>query len=152
MLWKLFILTFMSFRELENCALASRPGSTTRWEPPVLLPLEVMARPLELRFKYHFSGDRSTNRLDKVCVIYHATFILYGAGPNSGSPNTFYPTLSTSSAHIAIFLLYISSRYSTDELKLSTTISVGHMLMQCHPSLPLFFRWPAKRCALFFPE
>ncbi|KKZ65973.1 hypothetical protein EMCG_08267 [[Emmonsia] crescens] len=51
--------------ELENCAPSSRPGSTTRWEPPVLLPLEVMARPLELRFKYHFSGDRSTNRLDK---------------------------------------------------------------------------------------
>ncbi|OAX84246.1 hypothetical protein ACJ72_01386 [Emergomyces africanus] len=51
--------------ELENCALSSNPESTARWEPPVLLPLEVMARPLELRFKYHFSGDRSTNRLDK---------------------------------------------------------------------------------------
>ncbi|KAF3491474.1 RINT-1 family protein [Arthroderma uncinatum] len=32
---------------------------------PILLPLEVMAQPLELRFKYHFSGDRPTNRLDK---------------------------------------------------------------------------------------
>ena len=35
-------------------------------EPLVLLPLEVMARPLELRFKYHFEGDRPTNKLDKV--------------------------------------------------------------------------------------
>ncbi|KAM5487134.1 hypothetical protein McanMca71_000294 [Microsporum canis] len=34
-------------------------------ELPILLPLEVMSRPLELRFKYHFSGDKPTNRLDK---------------------------------------------------------------------------------------
>ena len=32
---------------------------------PVLLPLEVMARPLEQRFTYHFSGNKATNRLDK---------------------------------------------------------------------------------------
>ena len=35
-------------------------------DPLVLLPLEVMAKPLELRFKYHFEGERPTNRLDKV--------------------------------------------------------------------------------------
>jgi hypothetical protein len=35
-------------------------------EPPILLPLEVMVHPLDLRFKYHFSGDKPTNRLDKV--------------------------------------------------------------------------------------
>ncbi|KAK5125106.1 hypothetical protein LTR85_000780 [Meristemomyces frigidus] len=34
-------------------------------EPPVLLPLEVMVRPLEQRFTYHFSGNKPTNRLDK---------------------------------------------------------------------------------------
>ncbi|PGH11323.1 hypothetical protein AJ79_04939 [Helicocarpus griseus UAMH5409] len=50
--------------ELEHDALAVGSPST-RWEPPILLPLEVMTRPLELRFKYHFSGDRNTNRLDK---------------------------------------------------------------------------------------
>ncbi|MCJ1311402.1 RAD50-interacting protein 1 [Agyrium rufum] len=33
--------------------------------PIVLLPLEVMVKPLELRFIYHFDGDRVTNRLDK---------------------------------------------------------------------------------------
>lgn len=39
-------------------------------EPLILLPLAVMAKPLELRFKYHFEGDRPTNRTDKVtrCV------------------------------------------------------------------------------------
>ncbi|TKA27986.1 hypothetical protein B0A50_04052 [Salinomyces thailandicus] len=34
-------------------------------DPPVLLPLEVMVRPLEQRFGYHFSGKKPTNRLDK---------------------------------------------------------------------------------------
>lgn len=34
-------------------------------EAILLLPLEVMVRPLELRFRYHFNGDKPTNRLDK---------------------------------------------------------------------------------------
>jgi hypothetical protein len=41
---------------------ASRPKSR---DPPVLLPLEVLVRPLEQRFTYHFSGSKPTNRLDK---------------------------------------------------------------------------------------
>ncbi|KAJ5727499.1 hypothetical protein N7493_005319 [Penicillium malachiteum] len=40
-------------------------NSTQAFEPPVLFPLEVMVHPLDLRFKYHFSGDKPTNRLDK---------------------------------------------------------------------------------------
>lgn len=35
-------------------------------DPLVLLPMEVMVKPLQLRFRYHFDGDRPTNRLDKV--------------------------------------------------------------------------------------
>lgn len=35
-------------------------------QPIVLLPLEVMMKPLELRFRYHFEGDRPTNKIDKV--------------------------------------------------------------------------------------
>ena len=34
-------------------------------EPAILLPLEVMVHPLQLRFRYHFYGNRATNRLDK---------------------------------------------------------------------------------------
>jgi hypothetical protein len=34
-------------------------------DPIVLLPLEVMMKPLELRFKYHFETDRPTNRPDR---------------------------------------------------------------------------------------
>ena len=33
--------------------------------PVVLLPLHVMVHPLDLRFRYHFNGDKPTNRLDK---------------------------------------------------------------------------------------
>lgn len=39
--------------------------STTSFQPIVLLPLQIMARPLAQRFQYHFYGERPTNRLDK---------------------------------------------------------------------------------------
>ncbi len=42
-------------------ALNSAPAPT----PTVLLPLEAMVQPLELRFRFHFFGDKPTNRLDK---------------------------------------------------------------------------------------
>lgn len=32
----------------------------------VMLPFEVLVKPLALRFRYHFEGDRPTNRVDKV--------------------------------------------------------------------------------------
>ncbi|KAH9824518.1 RINT-1 / TIP-1 family [Teratosphaeria destructans] len=34
-------------------------------DPPALLPVEVLIKPLEQRFIYHFSGKRPSNRLDK---------------------------------------------------------------------------------------
>jgi hypothetical protein len=34
-------------------------------EPLVLLPLKVLIEPLELGFRYHFEGDRPTNRLER---------------------------------------------------------------------------------------
>lgn len=57
---------------------------STKDEPFVLLPLEVMAKPLELRFKYHFEGDRPTNRLDKV-GSYGVSSIMSIADTNSRS-------------------------------------------------------------------
>ena len=60
--------------ELQEPELKARDsqiiGRTKGEEPLVLLPLEVMAKPLELRFKYHFDGDRPTNKLDKVSPSY----------------------------------------------------------------------------------
>ena len=58
--------------ELQEPELKGRDNQSTDrvkgQEPLVLLPLEVMAKPLELRFKYHFDGDRPTNKLDKVSL------------------------------------------------------------------------------------
>ncbi|KAF5867355.1 hypothetical protein ETB97_000124 [Aspergillus alliaceus] len=52
--------------DLQTPELQSRDASKEEFiKPPILLPLEVMVHPLELRFKYHFSGDKPTNRLDK---------------------------------------------------------------------------------------
>ncbi len=61
------VLTHYLRREL-LAASEERKGESAPYRPPVLLPLEVMVRPLELRFQYHFLGDRPTNRLDKVCA------------------------------------------------------------------------------------
>ena len=46
-------------RELRAGAAKEQPP------PPPLLPFEVLVKPLALRFRYHFEGDRPTNRIDK---------------------------------------------------------------------------------------
>ncbi|KAI9724982.1 MAG: hypothetical protein M1812_000258 [Candelaria pacifica] len=51
--------------ELEARSAEAVESNIAAKELPVLFPLEVMVRPLELRFRYHFNGDRPTNRLDK---------------------------------------------------------------------------------------
>ena len=45
-------------------------------EPAILLPLVVMVQPLAQRFRYHFYGDRPTNRLDKPEYFYRHTLDL----------------------------------------------------------------------------
>ncbi|KAL3493798.1 TIP-1 family-domain-containing protein [Aspergillus germanicus] len=56
------LLLDLQIPELNSHETASEQRNT---QPPVLFPLEVMVHPLQLRFKYHFSGDKPTNRLDK---------------------------------------------------------------------------------------
>lgn len=34
-----------------------------------VLPVAVLAKPVELRFQYHFMGNKSTNRLDKASLL-----------------------------------------------------------------------------------
>ncbi|KAL2356241.1 TIP-1 family-domain-containing protein [Cryomyces antarcticus] len=55
--------------ELQRPELEAREDSAVvdkaAKEPLVLLPVEVLVRPLVTRFRYHFDGDRPTNRLDK---------------------------------------------------------------------------------------
>ncbi|PYH40430.1 RINT-1 family protein [Aspergillus saccharolyticus JOP 1030-1] len=62
--WKENVGLLLDLQIPELTGRASMPDNHCA-EPPVLLPLEVMVHPLELRFKYHFSGDKPTNRLDK---------------------------------------------------------------------------------------
>lgn len=67
--WEDGVKKLLELQEPELKARDNQPAETaSREEPLVLLPLEVMVRPLWLRFKYHFEGDRPTNRLDKVVL------------------------------------------------------------------------------------
>ncbi|KAF2024688.1 hypothetical protein EK21DRAFT_78124 [Setomelanomma holmii] len=50
--------------ELEGASYASGPGDKVKL-PPVLFPLDVLVQPLEMRFRYHFEGDKPTNRIDR---------------------------------------------------------------------------------------
>lgn len=64
--WSMNVSRLMNLQrqELEDRehGTANQPSGD---EPPALLPLEVMIRPIEQRFVYHFSGNKPTNRLDK---------------------------------------------------------------------------------------
>ncbi|KAI9760861.1 MAG: hypothetical protein M1835_000086 [Candelina submexicana] len=51
--------------ELEERESKEAKSDIAAREAPALFPLEVMVKPLELRFRYHFDGDRATNRVDK---------------------------------------------------------------------------------------
>ncbi len=67
--WKEGVKKLLELQEPELKQRDNQPAEIVYQEEPlVLLPLEVMIRPLELRFNYHFDGDRPTNRLDKVSL------------------------------------------------------------------------------------
>ena len=51
--------------ELQKPELEAFTQSQKQSKSPVLLPFEVMMQPLELRFRYHFDGDRPTNKINK---------------------------------------------------------------------------------------
>jgi RAD50-interacting protein 1 len=64
--WTEQVNTLLDLQEPDLLSLPSNSKnepSTT--EPIILLPIEVMVHPLQLRFRYHFYGNRPTNRLDK---------------------------------------------------------------------------------------
>ncbi|CAD0106989.1 unnamed protein product [Aureobasidium uvarum] len=64
--WNIHIEKLIDLQKSELIAAdVANSEKTSKDEPAVLLPLEIMVRSLELRFNYHFSGDRPTNRLDK---------------------------------------------------------------------------------------
>ncbi|KAJ9647125.1 hypothetical protein H2199_002111 [Coniosporium tulheliwenetii] len=64
--WQNSIGKLLDLQKPELEALESAASTKDKNKAPaVLLPLEVLVQPLEMRFRFHFDGDRPTNRLDK---------------------------------------------------------------------------------------
>ncbi len=62
--------------ELEGNSYASGPVDKVKL-PPVLFLFDVLVQPLEMRFRYHFEGDKPTNRLDRPeYFLSHVTTII----------------------------------------------------------------------------
>ena len=64
--WETAIVKLLDLQmpELQGMSYASGPGDKVKL-PPVLFPMEVLVQPLEMRFRYHFEGDKPTNRIDR---------------------------------------------------------------------------------------
>ncbi|KAF1988238.1 hypothetical protein K402DRAFT_374019 [Aulographum hederae CBS 113979] len=61
--WDSSVGKLLNFQRHE---LEAKEHSTRTTQPPsVLFPIEILVRPLEQRFRYHFDGDKPTNRLDR---------------------------------------------------------------------------------------
>lgn len=72
------LLLGLQIPELEEFSIISGDQNV---EPPILFPMEVMVHPLELRFKYHFSSDKPTNKLDKPeYFLFHITDLITAHG------------------------------------------------------------------------
>jgi RAD50-interacting protein 1 len=64
--WTEQVNTLLDLQQSDLLSQSARlQDETSNTEPIILLPLKVMVHPLQLRFKYHFYGNRATNRLDK---------------------------------------------------------------------------------------
>ncbi|KAG9191784.1 hypothetical protein G6011_10518 [Alternaria panax] len=64
--WETAVVKLLDLQlpELQGTSYASAPGDRVKL-PPVLFPIEVLVQPLEMRFRYHFDGDKPTNRIDR---------------------------------------------------------------------------------------
>ena len=64
--WSAQVDTLLLLQEPDiRAAQTAHDHRSSPSELPVLLPLEAMVHSLQLRFRYHFYGNRPTNRLDK---------------------------------------------------------------------------------------
>ncbi|KAF7565486.1 RINT-1 family protein [Pyrenophora tritici-repentis] len=64
--WETAVIKLLDLQlpELDGMSYASRPGDKVTL-PPVLFPVQILVQPLEMRFRYHFDGDKPTNRIDR---------------------------------------------------------------------------------------
>ncbi|KAI9680836.1 MAG: hypothetical protein M1817_004276 [Caeruleum heppii] len=64
--WEQQVKKLLDLQEPELLGRETAQDTEAAKRPPSsLLPLDVMMKALELRFRYHFDGERRTNRLDK---------------------------------------------------------------------------------------
>lgn len=63
--WSHYTKLLLKLQEPSLLHKGSESTTQAANEPTVLLPLAVMVQPLALRFRFHFYGDKPTNRLDK---------------------------------------------------------------------------------------
>jgi RAD50-interacting protein 1 len=56
----------LAFQNMPILQPASDASSSSLPSSGVLLPFKVMARDIDIRFRYHFEGDRQTNNIEKV--------------------------------------------------------------------------------------
>ncbi|PVI06982.1 hypothetical protein DM02DRAFT_609357 [Periconia macrospinosa] len=76
--WETAVVKLLDLQVPELEGMSYTIGSSTKVKlPPVLFPFEVIVRPLELRFRYHFEGDKPTNRIDRPeYFLSHITSVL----------------------------------------------------------------------------
>ncbi|KAF2000407.1 RINT-1 family protein-like protein [Amniculicola lignicola CBS 123094] len=64
--WETAIMKLLDLQTPELEGLEYAPGPADKVSlPAVLFPFEVLVQPLEMRFRYHFEGDKPTNRIDR---------------------------------------------------------------------------------------
>ena len=143
----LAVMLYLAYahRELPERGISS-PGQNA--ELPISFPLEVMVHPLELRFKYHFSGDKPTNRLDKVRPPPDGLMVY--SDVNAGfSRSTSYPMPWTLSATTVAFLRRLSNPSLTKRHRLLGPTWNGISTMRHPHSSRLSFPWSGTRLTRF---
>ncbi|CBX98007.1 similar to RINT-1 family protein [Plenodomus lingam JN3] len=76
--WETAVVKLLDLQmpDLQGLSYASGPADKVKL-PPVLYPLQVLVEPLEMRFRYHFDGDKATNRIDRPeYFLSHVTTLL----------------------------------------------------------------------------
>lgn len=81
--WEAAVVKLLDLQmpELQGIESSTGQGSKVKL-PAVLFPFRVLVQPLEMRFRYHFEGDKPTNRIDRPeYFLSHVTTLLndYGA-------------------------------------------------------------------------
>lgn len=64
--WETAVVKLLDLQMSELEAINYAPASSANVKlPAVLFPFEVLVRSLEMRFRFHFEGDKPTNRIDR---------------------------------------------------------------------------------------